>query len=78
MFIYDKSSSQQVNVEHVHEASKLLSKSIVRIEQPDIVLQEDDALLETEVRKFISFYSEIFDCSRMCIKLQNIFRTTNI
>ncbi|CAG9537904.1 unnamed protein product [Cercopithifilaria johnstoni] len=39
----------EVKAEHVHEASKLLSKSIVRIEQPDIVLQEDDALLEAEM-----------------------------
>ncbi|VBB29325.1 unnamed protein product, partial [Acanthocheilonema viteae] len=39
----------EVKVEHVHEASKLLSKSIVRIEQPDIVLQEDDTLLEAEM-----------------------------
>ncbi|OZC05823.1 MCM2/3/5 family protein, partial [Onchocerca flexuosa] len=39
----------EVRVEHVHEASKLLSKSIVRIQQPDIVLQEDDALLEVEM-----------------------------
>uniref|UniRef100_A0A0R3QUB4 DNA helicase n=1 Tax=Brugia timori TaxID=42155 RepID=A0A0R3QUB4_9BILA len=39
----------EVKAEHVHEASKLLSKSIVRIEQPDIVLQEDDALLEDEM-----------------------------
>ncbi|VDM07419.1 unnamed protein product [Wuchereria bancrofti] len=39
----------EVKAEHVHEASKLLSKSIVRIEQPDIILQEDDALLEAEM-----------------------------
>lgn len=46
-------------MEHVHEASKLLSKSIVRIEQPDIVLQEDDALLEAEVCILISFISNL-------------------
>ncbi|VDK53845.1 unnamed protein product [Anisakis simplex] len=35
----------EVTTEHVTQASKLLSKSIVRVEQPDIALQdEDDAI----------------------------------
>uniref|UniRef100_A0A914XJT7 Mcm6 C-terminal winged-helix domain-containing protein n=1 Tax=Plectus sambesii TaxID=2011161 RepID=A0A914XJT7_9BILA len=33
---------QVVTVDHVREASKLLNKSIVRVEQPDIALDEDD------------------------------------
>lgn len=32
----------QVTTEHVNQASRLLSKSIVRVEQPDIALQDDD------------------------------------
>lgn len=39
----------EVKPEHVNEAAKLLSKSIVRVEQPDIVLQEDDTLLDAEM-----------------------------
>lgn len=43
-------------MEHVHEASRLLSKSIVRVEQPDIVLQEDDALLMVAVYLFWAWF----------------------
>uniref|UniRef100_A0A915BKC8 DNA replication licensing factor MCM6 n=2 Tax=Parascaris univalens TaxID=6257 RepID=A0A915BKC8_PARUN len=32
----------EVTAEHVNQASRLLSKSIVRVEQPDIALQDDD------------------------------------
>ncbi|XP_012251592.2 DNA replication licensing factor Mcm6 [Athalia rosae] len=35
--------SDEVTVRHVIEAKKLLSKSIVRVEQPDVDLDEDDA-----------------------------------
>uniref|UniRef100_A0A0N5AJT2 DNA replication licensing factor MCM6 n=1 Tax=Syphacia muris TaxID=451379 RepID=A0A0N5AJT2_9BILA len=38
--------SDQVKVEHVNQASKLLSKSIVRVDQPDIALDNDDDFLE--------------------------------
>ncbi|VDN07844.1 unnamed protein product [Thelazia callipaeda] len=49
----------EVKVEHVHEASKLLSKSIVRIEQPDIVLHDDDdAILEAEMNVGVGPSSE--------------------
>lgn len=34
--------SPEVKVEHVHQASKLLSKSIIRVEQPDIALEDED------------------------------------
>ncbi|XGW13964.1 hypothetical protein V3C99_000329 [Haemonchus contortus] len=41
----------QVSVEHVNQASKLLSKSIVRVEQPDIALDDDfdaDEIMEVD------------------------------
>ncbi|KAK6644349.1 MCM DNA helicase complex subunit mcm6 [Polyplax serrata] len=33
--------SDEVNEKHVHEAYRLLNKSIIRVEQPDIILDED-------------------------------------
>ncbi|PIO53200.1 hypothetical protein TELCIR_25475, partial [Teladorsagia circumcincta] len=44
----------QVSVEHVNQASKLLSKSIVRVEQPDIALDDDfdtDTIMEVDEDK---------------------------
>ncbi|VDM29952.1 unnamed protein product [Toxocara canis] len=39
----------EVTTDHVNQASKLLSKSIVRVEQPDIALQEDDEAIFGDV-----------------------------
>ncbi|VDD89778.1 unnamed protein product [Enterobius vermicularis] len=38
--------SDEVKIEHVNQASRLLSKSIVRVDQPDIALADDDDFLE--------------------------------
>uniref|UniRef100_A0A5S6Q1H7 DNA replication licensing factor MCM6 n=1 Tax=Trichuris muris TaxID=70415 RepID=A0A5S6Q1H7_TRIMR len=40
--------SRYVTVEHVKEAARLLNKSIVRVEQPDVNLAEDDIAPEDE------------------------------
>ena len=36
-------NNTQVEVEHVKEAFRLLSKSIIRVEQPDIQFEEEEA-----------------------------------
>ncbi|WKY02714.1 hypothetical protein Q1695_016183 [Nippostrongylus brasiliensis] len=44
----------QVSVEHVNQASKLLNKSIIRVEQPDIALDDDfeaDSIMEVDEDK---------------------------
>ena len=40
--------SDNVEVKHVKEAARLLSKSIVKIEQPDITLDEDEEMFDTQ------------------------------
>jgi DNA replication licensing factor MCM6 len=39
---------EEVTSEHVHTAFRLLSKSIVRVEQPDIQLDDDDNMMDNE------------------------------
>ena len=39
----------QVKVKHVKEAFRLLNKSIIRVEQPDINLQEENEEEEMEI-----------------------------
>ena len=34
--------SFQVTVNHVERAAKLLTKSIIRVEQPEVLLEDDD------------------------------------
>ncbi|PIO76203.1 MCM2/3/5 family protein [Teladorsagia circumcincta] len=51
---FAKCFKPQVSVEHVNQASKLLSKSIVRVEQPDIALDDDfdtDTIMEVDEDK---------------------------
>jgi DNA replication licensing factor MCM6 len=39
----------QVQPKHVKEAFRLLNKSIIRVEQPDVHLEEDEADKEEEM-----------------------------
>ncbi|KJH49037.1 MCM2/3/5 family protein [Dictyocaulus viviparus] len=69
----------QVHVDHVNQASKLLNKSIIRVEQPDIALDNDfdsdvlhsieDKENETEAVEMDGFDGKRFKVNRSSLKI---------